>query len=968
MSSNPNSSKEEVEEEEEENYIDPNDLIIVNNSNNWRPTPDMIKAYATQLEFNVDTDPPELLKIAEKYLTAIIPDNWRRAFVKENLQLLYIDMDTNEIHLSTEFEDRAKAEYNQKKEELNKLKEDNKKLIEDKKELVEEKKEENKKDNNIELIEDNKDEILINDNNNINVNDNGNGNVYRNKNEESINFEDIKKKKEEYEKHLQNVEIDGNSENENSFNQQNQYQQLKLDVNNNNENVIIQKEEDDSIDSLVDNKINSIKNKNTKNKKEEGDKKKDYLSNLKFSLKKFKKSLKKKNINQKKEFQNTYNENLERQKVLAKRKIKDEIEKNKKKELRDKEKDLEDKFKNDVEEFNKEYKNKVINENKIISNDDIKLLNLKKEDLENKIRTQKFKNEQKKLSQIQKLKNEKIQSTKHLNELTKTKKSRLDLQNKNKMNDLEKKFASDFEIYKKKLELENNKNIKEYILNLDNNEKMEQLLIEYTKEIEEKLEQDKRKINKEVENNIKLELEEYKYKKYKDYQNEIKNINKNTNNLMNNYSNDLNEIRKQYKNKNIQMEQELQKKLELMIQLFENIKKKAVDDINNNASDIITTIKKLIMDEKYDKDSLRKTEFKIEEFLLNKLTEKKLEIEKFNTYLTMCQKDYNEKIIYIKYYKELSLLLSRLIIEKIPINIFINEKEKINNCNEDNIISEIMDEAKNLIYDYRSEYSKEINNQLFPFIENYTQIIMEMIKNITTNNIVDNDETENIPVETNNKSILFKINNENNFHSSINKRYDEEPINSNQNIISQNNFENNNINKKETQKINNYFSMAQISPKFIFNAKFSNASPSLKFNDLIKDDNTKIYNINTANLNNNNINNNNNNENKTSEIVPSLSEEIINNLSVNNYKKYVYICEFLKNEMSNKNENPSLSKEKNENLAKNKLKILKLISSICEETFDFISNNPSRMDIIDNKFNVLLSHIDDYNNHFIGNI
>ena len=146
------------------------------------------------------------------------------------------------------------------------------------------------------------------------------------------------------------------------------------------------------------------------------------------------------------------------------------------------------------------------------------------------------------------MKNEKIQTTKHLNELTKTKKSRLDLQNKNKISDLEKQLSSDFEAYKKKLELENNKNIKEYILNIDNNEKMEELLIEYSKELEEKLEQDKIKVSKEVENNIKLELEEYKYNKYKDHQNEIKNINKKTNDLMNNYTNDLDEIRRQNKN------------------------------------------------------------------------------------------------------------------------------------------------------------------------------------------------------------------------------------------------------------------------------------------------------------------------------------------------------------------------------------------------------------------------------------
>lgn len=101
----------DYDEEGGETFIDPKDLDIITNNRNWRPTEAQIEAYANQLEFNLDSDPPEVLQIAEKYLTKPLPDNWARAFTKVNPQLLYIELDTNEIHLSTDLEEKAKEEY-----------------------------------------------------------------------------------------------------------------------------------------------------------------------------------------------------------------------------------------------------------------------------------------------------------------------------------------------------------------------------------------------------------------------------------------------------------------------------------------------------------------------------------------------------------------------------------------------------------------------------------------------------------------------------------------------------------------------------------------------------------------------------------------------------------------------------------------------------------------------------------------
>ena len=105
------------DEEEEEQLIDPKDLIIINDPKSWEPTQDQILSYAEQLGFDIDSDPQELLQIAYNYLKKEIPSDWRRAFTKTDNQLLYIDLNTNEIHLSTDIEENAKNELLQIKED-----------------------------------------------------------------------------------------------------------------------------------------------------------------------------------------------------------------------------------------------------------------------------------------------------------------------------------------------------------------------------------------------------------------------------------------------------------------------------------------------------------------------------------------------------------------------------------------------------------------------------------------------------------------------------------------------------------------------------------------------------------------------------------------------------------------------------------------------------------------------------------
>ena len=114
-------------EDNEDSYqlIDPNDLYIIDDPN-WKPTQEYIVAYATQLGYNKDEDPKEMLDVAEKYLNYKLPDNIKRAFSKVNLQILYIDKNTQEINLSSYLEENAKEEMEKIREDYKNKKRGNK--------------------------------------------------------------------------------------------------------------------------------------------------------------------------------------------------------------------------------------------------------------------------------------------------------------------------------------------------------------------------------------------------------------------------------------------------------------------------------------------------------------------------------------------------------------------------------------------------------------------------------------------------------------------------------------------------------------------------------------------------------------------------------------------------------------------------------------------------------------------------
>ena len=112
------------EEEEETNQqsrdiIDPNDIIIIEDTSKWEPPKEYIMTYAKDLGFDIDNDPPQLLNIARKYLLISLPNNYVRAFYKDSFHIMYINIRTNIIITEMGFEEEAKKEYKKMKKKLN---------------------------------------------------------------------------------------------------------------------------------------------------------------------------------------------------------------------------------------------------------------------------------------------------------------------------------------------------------------------------------------------------------------------------------------------------------------------------------------------------------------------------------------------------------------------------------------------------------------------------------------------------------------------------------------------------------------------------------------------------------------------------------------------------------------------------------------------------------------------------------
>ena len=105
----------------EEEYIDLQDIEILDEEldEDYNPSDEEILAYAEYLGFELEND-QELLIIAYQALKTPLPDNWKRAIIKNSQEVLYINLEDQTLHTYSPIDEAAIIHYREQKEILHK--------------------------------------------------------------------------------------------------------------------------------------------------------------------------------------------------------------------------------------------------------------------------------------------------------------------------------------------------------------------------------------------------------------------------------------------------------------------------------------------------------------------------------------------------------------------------------------------------------------------------------------------------------------------------------------------------------------------------------------------------------------------------------------------------------------------------------------------------------------------------------
>ena len=1009
-------TNDRTEEQEEDDYqlIDPNDLTIIDDPDNWKPDEEKILAYATLLGYDPSKDPKEILKIAEKYLTIKLEDHIRRAFMRVDNRILYIDMNTQEIKLESDLETRATEEIEECrkkaaeklnppfKNNLNNTEEELKKKLEEQKQYndslrnsvqnieiidapsddenkedkIEDKKEENNNKNKKEeseeesSSEENKKEDNINYKNNIDNKPNKKEELIENKDD---NFESSRSSNED-----QDMKKTIKSQNFDDFEEDKKETEIKN--NKKNDDIInfrdkpLKKERSDiskgkysNNNNIDDNSSDEDKNEDKKspikNKKDESKEKNNYLNKSIMSLKKYKNKLRQEYLSKKENFikenSDKISENLRKKKELEMSQVNLE-------DLDDYEQILKQKMEQELTKYKKNLISKYeYEELNPFSDIDLKQkYDLKKLKLESDIRIQKDKNKSKEEQEIKNNKMKLEKRRKQLDEINSNKKAKLITKNKNDINSLEKEFINKYETYisqyKANVERNNddiNNDLSDDILKTN----LKELEQEFIKELKENFEQEKIMVKYQLESDMIKELENIKIQNKIKQEQEIQKINEKMNNLGNEYFSKKNEIKN---NLNIKKEKDelfIKQQLQRISGTFFNeIKNKYLNKLNEEMNQINSIIKQNNnYSNNYDKPSNENIEINIQEKILDKFIKRRSKLYELKSIYDITEQEYNKKKLGIEFISKVIYEINKILLEKG--SNFSLDFNLDNNNKDDLLVEEIKLNLENKSEEFKIKNRDKMNNKIYPFLNDEIQNLMENIRN---------DKEKDINL------------NNNYFFSKSNQ------INNNNNLFSYNNNEfrfqsflnNNSLKFKNNNKKS--FSLDKRNNNYITN------------NSLIENGAIKMNNNNNNNLNNININ-----FNSQENIDPNnleLSPEILNLFTKDILYIYHKIISFIKEEPSliekekqdlNKKEgfnntlkslkdndnfinykndfNFILSQEQrtSRNIKSNiesKVRLFNKIKSSWEETMYYIYNNYSKPDSIKMKLNIILELIDDY--------
>ena len=463
---------------------------------------------------------------------------------------------------------------------------------------------------------------------------------------------------------------------------------------------------------------------NLKKTKELEKEKKNYLQKKLEELKEYKETVKI-NYKDKKDKEDNYNKEL-----------KNKYEKKLKEELNNKKEKLKRQFEEKLELYEQQLINKKNKEEKRYKDELINIKNTRKEENIENIKKKREKEKEnlknkkeellKEIEKLKKIKNSNdasisqkklnlqknimlIDEKKNLDKKNKLKKNELDIKN------IEYQKEKEFNEIKNKLIDKYNKeksNIK--ISNISNKEENLEMTLfnDIQKAMEEEFEINKKEIEQDLQNKKLKEIEKY-----------TSNINNEKNDKINLFKTEIIETEKDYyksisdiransQKLKINNENNLKLKFEETLNKYENTKKVILDEYKELTKHIGDNLQKLIV----GNYSLKQTERKLEEFLVNLKDKYMIVYQKNKNNFDMYENDYIFKTQFIKYLLDVVNYMTKL---------FSNMKTQINdgsNSVDDNkkaqfeLADNLLNFCNNKINEYSKKYNKNKNISVFSFM------------------------------------------------------------------------------------------------------------------------------------------------------------------------------------------------------------------------------------------------------------
>ena len=716
-----------------------------------------------------------------------------------------------------------------------------------------------------------------------------------NKNENLKNLIDIKKIKDESEEILEKLEKNGKKVEKNEKNEKKMENEQKF------ENIELFKEKKEYLKK----KLNELQEYKEEMKIKYQDKKDDYEKEKKEKQKFFDNKLKEEINNSKKKFEKQFKEKLDLyEKQLINKKTKEE----------------------------KRFKDELVNNLKAKKEEDKELI--KKREEKQKVKL-KLKKEQL-LKEIENLKKLKIKNDSNLSQkkmnmqnhiLLIEEKKNLEKKNKAKKNEIEiknieNKLEKEFQENKQKLS-KNTPPVNFMPRQLNNNLEdniNSNLLNDIQKVLDEEYEMNCKAFEQELENKKLKEIDKYINLMTNEKNDQINLLKSEIMSVEKDYYKSISNIRNNCQKNKSNDENNLKIKFDQTLNGYEQTKKEIIEQNQQLMKHINDNLHKLLI----GNYTLRQTETKLDEFLLNLKDTYLLVYQRNKNNFDLYENDYIFKTQFIKYLLDIINYITKLFstVKTKKNNDNKNEENKTNldnknneneDTNEQNLAENLLIYCNEKINEYRKKYKKVKNISIFKFMNGN----LMKSQSFENSNIMDFDEI--------NKTILFDA--------------------STRRKIAKNNETNDNIDKKIKINSNNENTNNDINSKDEINIQDNNNNniPEMAYYVFEQDNNFS---------------------------VPIIQENILSNLNEDILILYSDIVFFLKNEYNKIIQINKLTKENNNktNISTNlNLIILDKIKTYTEESFSYLLLNYQKIDQhlnIKKKLRLILNHIEEYKNNF----